>query len=336
MLLVRSRMTEKPSSIIQVATGGVLMGLANLVPGVSGGTMLLVTGIYTEFITAIADVTRLRWRASSLLFLSAVVGAAASAILLLAGPTKTLVIEQRWIMYSLFIGLTLGGVPLIWRLAQPVSKSFFVGTGAAFALMVLVALGHTAQVGQEERSLFLLFIAGLVGASAMILPGVSGGYLLLLLGQYVPILSGIEKLKMGLIGAGEETGLNWPVLNEALAVVVPVGIGVVVGVVGVSNLIRWLLEHYRTATLGVLMGLILGAVVGLWPFQTGIKPQVGDMVKGQIVTPETRIQIEVEDWPVRFFTPSPGQIGSVLMLICIGLGATLGLDRFNTKSPQYD
>ncbi len=331
-----SRMTEKPSSIVQAATGGVLMGLANLVPGVSGGTMLLVTGIYTEFITAIADVTRLRWRASSLIFLSAVVGAAASTILLLAGPTKTLVIEQRWIMYSLFIGLTLGGVPLIWRLAQPVSKSFFVGTGVAFALMVLVALGHTAQAGQEQGSLFLLFFAGLVGASAMILPGVSGGYLLLLLGQYVPILTGIEKLKIGLLGAGEETGLNWPVLNEAFFVVVPVGIGVVVGVVGVSNLIRWLLEHCRTATLGVLMGLILGAVVGLWPFRTGIQPQVGGMVKGQMVTPETLIQIEVEDWPVRFFTPSLGQIGSGLVLICLGLGATLALDRFNTKSSQSD
>ena len=226
MPLVRSRMTEKPSSLVQAASGGALMGLANLVPGVSGGTMLLVTGIYTEFITAIADVSRLRWRTSSLLFLSAVVGAAAGTIILLAGPTKTLVIEQRWIMYSLFIGLTLGGVPLIWRLAQPVSKSFFVGTGMACALMVLVALGNTAQAGQEQGSLVLLFFAGLAGASAMILPGVSGGYLLLLLGQYVPILSGIEKLKMGLIGAGEETGLNWPVLNEAFSVVVPVGIGV--------------------------------------------------------------------------------------------------------------
>ena len=144
MPLVRSRMTEKPSSLVQAASGGALMGLANLVPGVSGGTMLLVTGIYTEFITAIADVSRLRWRASSLLFLSAVVGAAAGAIILLAGPTKTLVIEQRWIMYSLFIGLTLGGVPLIWRLAQPVFQSFFVGAGMAFALMVLLALGNTS------------------------------------------------------------------------------------------------------------------------------------------------------------------------------------------------
>ncbi len=321
---------------MQAAIGGVLMGLANLVPGVSGGTMLLVTGIYTEFITGIADVTRLRWRTSSLLFLGAVFGAAALAIILLAGPTKTLVIEQRWIMYSLFIGLTLGCVPLIWRLAQPVSIGFSVGTGVAFTLMVLLALGNTAQAGQEQGSLVLLFIAGLAGASAMILPGVSGGYLLLLLGQYVPILSGIEKLKIGLLGAGEETGLNWPVLNEALFVVVPVGIGIVVGVVAGSNLIRSLLEHYRTTTLGVLMGLILGAVVGLWPFQTGVQPEIGDMVKGQIVTKDTLLQIEAEDWPVRFFVPSVSQVSSVLVLICIGVGATLALDRFNAKSLQSD
>ncbi len=322
-------MAEQASKIVQALIGGALMGLANLVPGISGGTMLLVTGVYPDFIGAIAEVTTFRWRLTSLVLLSVIGGAAALAIVLLAGPTKTVVIEYRWIMYSLFIGLTLGSVPLLWRLSHPVSQRFFIGAGAAFLLMVLLAFGNPTQTGHGEASLGLLFVAGLAGASAMVLPGVSGGYLLLLLGQYVPILSSIEKLRLGLLGTGEQAGLNWPLVEEALCVVVPVGIGVVAGVIGVSNLVRWLLEHHRAATLGALMGLALGAVVGLWPFQAGVPPQIGDLIQGHVVTLETLPRIDAEDWPVQFFPPSGGQIGAALVLIVIGAGATLGLNRLN-------
>ncbi len=303
------------------------MGLANLVPGISGGTMLLITGVYPGFIGAIAEITTLRWRWSSVVLLGTIGAAAVLAILLLAGPTKTLVITHRWIMYSLFIGLTLGSVPLLWRLAQPVSPRFFISAVVTFLLMILLAFGTPMQAGPGDESLGLLFLAGLAGASAMVLPGVSGGYLLLLLGQYVPILRSIEKLRLGLFGASEQAGLHWPLIQEALWVVIPVGLGVVAGIVGVSNLIRWLLEHYRTATLGALMGLVLGAIVGLWPFQAGVPPQIGDRVHGQAITSETLSRIDAEDWPVRMFPPSAGQIGAALGLIVLGVGITLGLDR---------
>ena len=303
------------------------MGLANLVPGVSGGTMLLITGVYPGFIGAIAEITTLRWRWSSVMLLGTIGAAAVLAILLLAGPTKTLVITHRWIMYSLFIGLTLGSVPLLWRLAQPVSPRFFIGAGITFLLMVLLAFGTPMQTGPGDESLGLLFLAGLAGASAMVLPGISGGYLLLLLGQYVPILRSIEKLRLGLFGTSDQAGLHWPLVHEALWVVIPVGLGVVAGIVGVSNLIRWLLERHRTATLGALMGLVLGAIVGLWPFQAGVPPQIGDRIHGQVITSETLSQIDVEDWPVRSFPPSAGQMGAALGLICLGAGTTFGLDR---------
>ena len=91
--------------------GGVLMGLANLVPGISCGTMLLAAGIYPRFIDAVANVTRFRIQFRSLLVLGCVVGAAGLGILLLAGTLKDLVVDHRWVMYSLFIGLTLGELP---------------------------------------------------------------------------------------------------------------------------------------------------------------------------------------------------------------------------------
>jgi putative membrane protein len=104
---------------VRGAIGGTLMGLANLVPGISGATMLLVAGVYPGFIGAIAEVTTFRFFARSLVLLAAIVGTAALAILLLAGSVKGLVEDHRWMMYSLFIGLTLGGVPIVWRMARP-------------------------------------------------------------------------------------------------------------------------------------------------------------------------------------------------------------------------
>ncbi len=119
--------SSKTLLAVRGAIGGCLMGLANLVPGISGGTMLLAAGVYPGFISAIAEVTTFRFRPRSLILLASVVASAAIAILLLAGSVKGLVVDHRWIMYSLFIGLTLGGVPLVFRMARPVSRSTLLG-----------------------------------------------------------------------------------------------------------------------------------------------------------------------------------------------------------------
>ena len=111
---------DLPNGILATRSlfGGLLMGLANLVPGISGGTMLLVAGVYTDFIDSLADLTRLRFRFRSLLVMGCIVAAAGLGILIFAGGIKTLVVDHRWIMYSLFIGLTLGGLPIVWQLAD--------------------------------------------------------------------------------------------------------------------------------------------------------------------------------------------------------------------------
>jgi len=257
---------------VRGAIGGTLMGLANLVPGISGGTMLLAAGVYPAFISGIAEVTTLRFRPRSLVLLASIIATAAIAILLLAGTVKDLVQAYRWIMYSLFIGLTLGGVPLLWRTARPATPGLFAAAAVAFVLMAIMGATAGAGGGAEERSLPLVFLAGLAASSAMILPGVSGGYLLLLLGQYEPILTTIDQLRLGLLGDGSGAGSNLALVVDAMWVVVPLGLGIVTGVVGVSNLLRWLLEHAEKATLGALLGLLLGAVVGLWPFPEGRNP----------------------------------------------------------------
>lgn len=314
--------------LVSGTLGGVLMGLANLVPGVSGGTMLLAMGIYPDFISAVADVTSLRLKTRSIFLLGIVGGCAALAILLLAGTVKGLVIDHRWIMYSIFIGLTLGGVPLVWRLARPLTPSVFASASVAFLLMALMALGSGHGEGGSGSNVVLLTLSGLAGASAMILPGVSGGYLLLLLGQYETILGAIDKVKLGLLGdpaIGSSPDLS--LVLEALYVVVPVGLGVVVGVVGVSHLLRWLLDRFNKVTMGALLGLLLGAVVGIWPFQHGTRPVVGEASGGKVLTVADIEHMDPERWPVTFFEPTASQVLFALLLIGGGLAVTLLIER---------
>jgi putative membrane protein len=323
---------ETPTGVLAVraTAGGILMGLANLVPGISGGTMLLAAGIYPNFVTAIAEITRLRFRLRSILVLGIVVAAASLGILLFAGVVKDLVVEHRWVMYSLFIGLTLGGVPIVWKLIGTPTRSMWLGASGGFLAMCALAAVQSGQAsGAASQGFVMLLLAGLGGASAMILPGLSGGYILLVLGQYVPILTSIETFEKAL-RAGELA----LAMHEALHVFVPVGLGVVLGIVGVSNLLRALLARFQNATLGVLLGLLIGAVVGLWPFQAGVRPQVGDMVKGQVMTEALILELDAEDYPARYFTPGAGQVGGSLAMILLGFGITFGVSRFGGKGEE--
>ena len=322
-----------PRSVIAIRSlfGGLLMGLANLVPGISGGTMLLAAGVYPNFIEALSEVTRFRFRFRSMLVLGCVVVAAGLGILMFAGSLKDAVLDHRWIMYSLFIGLTLGGLPVVWRLAKPATPGLWISAALAFALMVgLAVLQEWEIVGGGGTGVLLLFIAGMAGASAMILPGLSGGYLLLLLGQYVPILTAVDQFKEAL--KARDIALA---MEPALSVLLPVGLGVVTGVVVVGNLLSWLLKRFEKQTLGVLVGLLLGSVIGLWPFQQGRPPEVGEFAKnGEVITVESLSEIEKDDWPIERFSPSPGQVGGALGLIIVGLGITLGVAAIGHAKPD--
>jgi putative membrane protein len=315
--------------------GGVLMGLANLVPGISGGTMLLAAGIYPRFVEALAEVTRFRFRWMSIYIIGLVAVAAVGAVLLLAGPVKTLVVEQRWIMYSLFIGLTLGGVPLVWRMVRPATGATWIGVAAGLAAMVVLVwmqqTGLWASGGAEAESLLLMVLAGVAGASAMILPGVSGGYLLLVLGVYVTILGAVDEIKQALVGTDPAA-----LVEPGLRAVLPVGLGVVLGVVVVSNLLQWLLRRHEKGTLGVLIGLLLGAVVGLWPFQVGVKPEPGEIVRGREMTEQRIEQLDPERYPVRFFRPSVGQVFGSLGLIVSGFAVTSLIGRLGQSREEEE
>jgi putative membrane protein len=223
-------------------------------------------------------------------------------------------------MYSVFIGLTLGGVPVLWQMARPAANAFWVGLVAGLIVMAGLAWlqVYGGSTSGTREGMVMMFIAGIAGASAMILPGVSGGYLLLVLGVYVPVLSAIDALKEAL-KAGDIASATDPVL----AVVLPVGVGVGVGILVVSNLIRRLLERHEQPTLGALMGLLVGAVFGLWPFQEGVPPKIGEVFKGRPLTAERLAELTPDKYPTEIYTPTFTNVMMALGLFQVRGGAAL-------------
>jgi putative membrane protein len=315
---------------LRSVVGGTLMGLANLVPGVSGGTMLLAAGVYPQVISGVAEVFTFRFRASTLLVLACVVGGGLTAIVGFAGVVSGLVIDHRWIMYSLFLGLTLGGVPVLWRMIRPVDGIVVVSAMAGLAFMAALALIEPASSAEGGHAAYaMLFVAGLVAGSAMILPGVSGSYILLVLGQYVTILSAISTARQA-VGARDVAAVL-----ETMHIILPVGLGVLIGIVGVSNLIKMLLDRLERPTLGVLLGLLLGAGIGLWPFVHAVPPKVGSvfrgdtvvLIEGQLAMQRTGRVIEAKHWATQAFTPTALQMVNATGLLLAGFFISLAIGR---------
>lgn len=305
---------------LRLLLGGALMGLANLVPGISGGTMLVAAGVYRRFVDAVSDATRLRLTRTTILTLVLIAFAAGAAIALGAGPVAYGLEHARWAMYALFIGLTLGGVPALYGLVRPMTPRTIGFTLVGLAAMLGIVLAQELGAGTSGGGAGgwpMLILAGVAGAAAMVLPGVSGAYLLLLLGQYEAVVSAIKDLaRLDL---------------AALQVVIPVGIGVALGIAVVANALRWLLHRYEKATLAVLLGLLIGAPAGLYPFREAVPPAPGDVVKGQVLTEETVAEVEREDWPTQAFAPTPMQIAGSLGLVVLGGAITLGVARLGRE-----
>ena len=243
-------------------SGGFLMGLANLVPGVSGGTMILAIGLYESFIGAVAELTTFRWSRSLFVFCAFLGAGLVVAVLGLAGPAVWLVQNVRWVMYSLFIGMTLGGVPELVRLARPLNAGVWLAGALGLAGMAWLTFGSAG--GNIEHNALSFAVIGAAAASSMILPGVSGSYILLIFGFYDVVIGSMSASAL----------LDDPAAS--LKVVVPVGVGVVVGVALLSNVLKFVLARWSGPSHGALLGLLVGAVLGLYPFQDSVHPELAN------------------------------------------------------------
>ncbi len=276
--------TPPVSSRGRTLAGGFLMGFANLVPGVSGGTMILALGLYDAFIGAIAELTRLRPSRRSLEFLAVLAVGLGIAVLALATPAVWLVTTKRWLAYSLFIGMTLGGVPLLWAVVRPLGKREVAAILSGVVCMAALAFGLSNAALPQTVTVFVLM--GALAASSMILPGVSGSYILLIFGLYDVVVGSLRPgaLKTDFVGS--------------LGVIVPVGVGAVLGIGLLSNALKLLLTKFERPSHGVLLGLLLGSVLGLWPFQRAVHPELVEKSRqkaiAMLVAGEERQAIEAK------------------------------------------
>ncbi len=258
---------------LHTAFCGFCMGSVDVIPGVSGGTMALILGIYERLVTAISRVDMTFWghvkagnfgdaaRHIDLRFLLVLGLGIGVAVLTLAGVMKTLLEDHRTPTFGLFFGLILASGALVGRMIRRWSAASIVllPVGAVFAYWLtrpesggtILPFGPE-QVGEHGYA----FICGAIAICAMILPGISGSYLLLLLGMYDWVLGCIRSLR------------RFDISTEQLIIFIVFACGALLGLLMFSKLLRWLLAKYHDPTLALLCGFMLGSLRKLWPFKT--------------------------------------------------------------------
>ncbi len=236
------------------------VGAANVIPGVSGGTIALITGIFERLVDSVKsfDLAALKLilkgkfkeflRHTDFFFLIAVFGGAVVSIFSLARLLGYLFEHYPVFIWAYFFGLILASVyyvgKTVTKFSIPVFISFIVGTAVAIAVSLM-------NPATENDSFFYLILCGVVGIMSMILPGLSGSFILILMGNY----------QLVMIDAVND-------LN--IAVLIPVGIGVVVGLPVFSHVLSWIFKKFKDQTLATLTGFILGSLSILWPWKNPI------------------------------------------------------------------
>jgi putative membrane protein len=252
-----------------VVLKGIGMGAANVIPGVSGGTIALITGIFERLINAIKsfNLTAIRLllkgklndfiRHTDFYFLLAVGVGIILAILSLARILDFLFSNYPVYIWSYFFGLILASVYFVGQTVEKWSRyvviSFIVGTAIAISIFFL-------KPATGNENFFYLVLCGIAGVSSMILPGLSGSFILILMGNYLLVIDAVNNLR--------------------IEILLPVAIGIVTGLVGFSHLLSWVFRKFRNQTIALLTGFILGSLLIIWPWKEKIfaKDAMGEVL----------------------------------------------------------
>jgi putative membrane protein len=292
---------------------GLAMGSADVVPGVSGGSMAFILGIYGQLLEAIAGfdlklLALLRrglagepgaWAAAvaqvHLGFLLPLLAGLASSILLLVRPITWLyAVHPEW-LFAFFFGLIVGSIVLIARHAHwGASGLVAMALGAAGALVFVTRVPVTMP-----HDPFTLFWSGAVAIMAMILPGISGSFLLLVLGQYQHVMEAVK-------------GLD-------LATLVPFALGCATGLLAFVRVLRWLLARWHGQTVALLVGVMAGSLWKIWPFRTVLESTTN--AKGKLIVLRDALAAPADG----------GALVAALLLGAIGVLLVVGLERLQER-----
>lgn len=248
--------------MIKTFIAGILIGVANIIPGVSGGTMAVSMGIYDKLIHAVTHLFQ-EFKKSCLFLLPVLIGAGAAIVAL------SRVIEFLFERYPLqtnllFIGLIVGGLPAILRKVK--GEKISMGNGLAFLLFFALVVGM-ALMGEQEEAQAVLSVepvtmikmlgVGVIAAATMVIPGVSGSMMLMLMGYYTPVIREINGFTSSL-AAFDMTGLS-----RGAALLVPMGIGIVLGIFGIAKVIEIIFQKWPMLAYFAIIGLIVASPVAI-------------------------------------------------------------------------
>ena len=246
------------------------MGSADIVPGVSGGTMALILGIYERLLEAIrsfdrqwiADLFRLRITTAlarnDLAFLLPLAGGIVLALLFFTRvvPLPSLIVTHPEPVYGLFFGLILASVVVLMGEVDRYGPREILM--AALGVLLGFTIVNLVPVSTPDAAWFI-FLCGFVAISAMLLPGISGSFILLILGKYAYIIAALGRFD--------------------LPVILAFSLGALAGLVAFSRAVVWLLHHYHQATLLVIKGILIGSLWVIWPFQERVFETVRDKAR---------------------------------------------------------
>lgn len=306
----------KERNILQwflVTLRGIAMGAADIVPGVSGGTIAFITGIYEELIDSLSNINLQSlkvlkddgvvafWKHINGTFFVFLLLGVGISIVGLANAVSYLLENHPILIWSFFFGLIVASIWLIGKTVQSWNVksivALIIGTAIAFFISSIQTVGHV------EGNLFI-FISGAIAICAMILPGISGSFILVLLGSYHTIIGALK--------------------DKDLTIVAIFAAGCVVGLISFSKLLKFLFDRFKDATIALLTGFMIGALYKVWPW----KIQVGD-------EPLVIHSNGKEDWMMANVLPTdyPGDNLLMLSLGCFALGLIIivGMSFFAPK-----
>lgn len=287
-----------------VAARGFLMGAADVVPGVSGGTMAFILGIYDELLDSIhaIDVNfirlilTLKWREAFQVFpwkfvLSLVLGIG-TAILTLAHLLEWALENYPVYIWSFFFGLIVASIIAVRKRVGEWNAANILAAGVA-AVSAYVLVGLTPS--ETPHTPLLIFLSGAVAICAMILPGISGAFILLLLGKYFYVLNAVKELDLITIGL--------------------VGAGAVVGLISFVRLLRWMLLKNHDLVVAILTGFMLGSLRKVWPWKI-LEPVTANFTR------------EINSFPTVF----NNEVMFAIVCIALGMALALGVEYFANRN----
>lgn len=230
---------------------GLLMGASDIIPGVSGGTIAVLLGIYDRLIAAINGFVSKDWK-KQLGFLIPLGVGVVLALLLLSNVIKWLFKHYTGPTQFFFLGLIIGVIPFLFHKAD--AKKAFKAKHIILLLIGAVIVGSMAFLDANEGAVIenmttstylLLFGSGFIASSAMILPGISGSFVFYVLGVFTTVITAISDFQLDIIAV--------------------TGAGIVIGLVFMSKIVNFFLTHYYTATFAIIIGMVIGSVFAVFP-----------------------------------------------------------------------